>query len=74
MKGQKTNILAHKKNLAFAISAVRFHPIVKYADYTNLIPSIICCTNDGDQVEEDFTNGHPPKHLKFFFLVFSKKN
>jgi len=30
---------------------------------------------DGDQVEEDFTNGgrgHPPKHLKFFLLVFSK--
>ena len=29
--------------------------------------------NDGDQVEEDFTNegrGHPPKHLKFFLLVF----
>jgi len=28
---------------------------------------------DGDQVEEDFTNGgrgHPPKHLKFFLLVF----
>jgi len=30
---------------------------------------------DGDQVREDFTNGgrgHPPKHLKFFLLVFSK--
>ena len=29
----------------------------------------------GDQVEEDFTNGgrgHPPKHLKFFLLIFSK--
>ena len=26
-----------------------------------------------DQVREDFTNGgrgHPPKHLKFFLLVF----
>jgi len=32
-------------------------------------------SHDGDQVEEDFTNGrrgHPPKHLKFFLLVFSK--
>ena len=32
-------------------------------------------TTDGDQKEEDFTNGgrgHPPKHLKFFLLVFSK--
>jgi len=31
--------------------------------------------HDGDQVEEDFTNGgrgHPPKHLTFFLLVFSK--
>jgi len=31
--------------------------------------------NDGDQEEKDFTNGgrgHPPKHLKFFLLVFSK--
>jgi len=30
---------------------------------------------DGDKKEEDFTNGgkgHPPKHLKFFLLVFSK--
>jgi len=30
-------------------------------------------TTDGDQKEEDFTNGgrgHPPKHLKFFVLVF----
>ena len=30
---------------------------------------------DRDQVREDFTNGgrgHPPKHLKFFLLVFSK--
>jgi len=30
---------------------------------------------DGDQEREDFTNegiGHPPKHLKFFLLVFSK--
>jgi len=29
--------------------------------------------HDGDQVEEDFTiggRGHPPKHLKFFLLVF----
>jgi len=29
---------------------------------------------DGDQEREDFTNGgrgHPPKHLKFFLLVFS---
>ena len=29
--------------------------------------------SDGDQVEEDFTNGgrgHPPKHLKFFLLAF----
>jgi len=40
------------------------------------------CTNslqlgehDRYQVKEDFTNGgrgHPPKHLKFFLLVFSK--
>jgi len=32
--------------------------------------------HDGDKKEEDFTNGgrgHPPKHLKFFLLVFSKK-
>jgi len=31
--------------------------------------------DDGDKKEEDFTNGgrgHPPKHLKFFLLVFSK--
>jgi len=30
---------------------------------------------DGDKKEEDFTNGgrgHPPKHLKFFLLVFLK--
>ena len=30
---------------------------------------------DRDKVREDFTNGgrgHPPKHLKFFLLVFSK--
>jgi len=30
---------------------------------------------DGDQVKEDFINegrGHPPKHLKFFLLIFSK--
>jgi len=28
---------------------------------------------DGDKKEEDITNGgrgHPPKHLKFFLLVF----
>jgi len=32
--------------------------------------------NDGDQVKDDFINGgrgHPPKHLKFFLLVFSIK-
>jgi len=32
--------------------------------------------HDRYQVREDFTNGgrgHPPKHLKFFLLVFSKK-
>jgi len=31
--------------------------------------------HDRDQIREDFTNGgrgHPPKHLKFFLLVFSK--
>jgi len=31
--------------------------------------------SDGDQNEEDFTNGggdYPSKHLKFFLLVFSK--
>jgi len=31
--------------------------------------------SDRDKKEEDFTNGgrgHPPKHLKFFLLVFSK--
>jgi len=36
---------------------------------------LISSTSDGDKKEEDFTNGgrgHPPKHLKFFLLVFSK--
>jgi len=31
--------------------------------------------NDENQIKEDFINGgrgHPPSHLKFFLLVFSK--
>jgi len=41
----------------------------------HLISGAIRSESDGDQVEQDFTNGgrgHPPKHLKFFLLVFSK--
>jgi len=45
-----------------------------YTDYTKLQYSKEG-NSDGDQNEEDFTNGgrgHPPKHLMLFLLVFSK--
>jgi len=42
---------------------------VRFVSHMSLVVSVF----DGDQVKEDFINGgrgHPPKHLKFFLIVF----
>jgi len=65
-----------KSCLPFSYSTVNFDSklTLLYARIQNSwTNSLQLKENDGYQVEEDFINGgrgHPPKHLKFFLLVF----
>jgi len=67
-----------KSCLPFSYSTVKFDSklTLLYAGIQNSwTNSVQLGEHDGDQVREDFTNGgrgHPPKHLKFFLLVFLK--
>ena len=67
-----------KSCLPFSYSTVNFDSklTLLYAGIQNSwMNSLQLGKHDGDQVREDFTNGgrgHPPKHLKFFLLVFLK--
>ena len=65
-----------KSCLPFSYSTVNFDSklTLLYAGIQNSwTNSLQLGKHDRDQVREDFTNGgrgHPPKHLKFFLLVF----
>jgi len=65
-----------KSCLPFSYSTVNFDSklTLLYAGIQNSwTNSLQLGEHDGDKVREDFTNGgrdHPPKHLKFFLLVF----